>query len=343
MMELHEPILQVEQLKKYFPIRTGLFAHTHLRAVDGVSFAVPRGQTLGIVGESGSGKSVTQLALLGLLPSPPLKIEGGEALFRGRDLLTMSPAELRKVRGDRITMVFQEPMTSLNPYLRVGTQLIEPLTEHRGLTKAQARVKAAEALRRVGIPDPESAMRAYPHEFSGGMRQRVMIAMALTTAPDVLIADEPTTALDVTVQAQILELLKDLQRDTGMAVILITHDLGVVAGMADQILVMYAGRVFESGSTDAIFYQSCHPYTAALLRSTPRLDRAIGELPVIGGTPPDLARLGPGCPFENRCAHRMNVCVEAFPAAREASPGHRSFCYLEELPHEHSGGRTQGH
>jgi oligopeptide transport system ATP-binding protein len=300
--------------------------------VDGISFSLRKGETLGIVGESGSGKSVSQLSYLRLLPSPPLKIVGGEVLFHGRDLLKMSTSELREIRGSAITMIFQEPMTSLNPYLRVGTQLIEPLLIHRKMKKSAAKIKAIEALKRVGIAGAEGAMRAYPHEFSGGMRQRVMIAMALTTDPEVLIADEPTTALDVTVQSQILDLLKTIQADTGMSIVIITHDLGVVAGLADRVMVMYAGHVFEEGSADEIFYHSEHPYTLALLKSTPRIDIPQGMLPVIAGSPPDLSRLSNGCPFYDRCDYHMEECKTEFPKAKDSATNHRSYCYLEERP-----------
>ncbi len=223
-------------------------------------------------------------------------------------------------------------MTSLNPYLKIGTQLIEPLRLHELLSKKDALIRAGEALERVGIPNPAKALDSYPHEFSGGMRQRVMIAMALTTRPEVLIADEPTTALDVTVQAQILDLLRDIQRDSGMAIILITHDLGVVAGLANRILVMYAGNVFEEGTADQIFYKAHHPYTSALLRSTPRLDIEQAKLPIIGGSPPDLMRLGAGCPFFDRCPQHMDVCQTAFPDKKVFQPPHRSYCYLEARP-----------
>ncbi|MCB0416036.1 MAG: ABC transporter ATP-binding protein [Bdellovibrionaceae bacterium] len=321
------PILDVRNLKAHFHTRRGV-----VRAVDGIGFSLEKGETLGIVGESGSGKSVTQLSILGLLPTPPLKIESGEALFGGMDLLKASPSQLRSVRGNKISMIFQEPMTSLNPYLKVGTQLVEPLVQHRNLTKKEAWAKAVVSLEKVGIADAKSAMNSYPHEFSGGMRQRVMIAMALTTDPELLIADEPTTALDVTVQAQILDLLKSLQKETGMAIILITHDLGVVAGMADRVLVMYAGKAFEYGTTEDIFYRSQHPYTSALLRSTPRLDTEVGSLPPIGGSPPDLMRLTGGCPFYERCSVRLDDCKEIFPEVKTFANTHRSYCHLKELP-----------
>jgi oligopeptide/dipeptide ABC transporter ATP-binding protein len=321
------PILEVKDYRAHFYTRRGI-----VRAVDGINFHVRKGETLGIVGESGSGKSVSQLSYLRLLPSPPLKIIGGEVNFHGKNLLTLSNQELRKVRGSAITMIFQEPMTSLNPYLKIGNQLIEPLIIHKGLSKAAAWTKAIEALKRVGIPDAENAMKVYPHEFSGGMRQRVMIAMALTTDPEVLIADEPTTALDVTVQAQILELLKKIQKETGMAIILITHDLGVIAGLADRVMVMYAGHVFEEGTSDQIFYESAHPYTLALLKSTPRIDIPQKVLPAIAGSPPDLSRLSNGCPFYERCDYHMDVCLNDFPPARVYPGNHSSFCHLQEPP-----------
>jgi oligopeptide transport system ATP-binding protein len=318
-----KPILQLIDYQAHFHTRRGI-----VKAVNGISFTLNEGETLGIVGESGSGKSVTQLSYLGLLPSPPLKIVGGQVLFKGRDLLSEDSAHLRKVRGNQITMIFQEPMTSLNPYMKIGHQLCEPNLLHKGMNKYDAVKEAVAALKRVGLPDPDHAMSAYPHEFSGGMRQRVMIAMALTTHPEVLIADEPTTALDVTVQAQILELLKGIQQERGMAIILITHDLGIVAGLANRVVVMYAGQVMEEGTVDELFYQSHHPYTQALLKSTPRLDVTQGALPAIAGTTPDLSRLKPGCPFNDRCDYRIAACSETFPAAHLTAQGQRSFCHL---------------
>ncbi len=318
-----KPILEVKNYQAHFHTRRGI-----VKAVNNISFTLNEGETLGIVGESGSGKSVTQLSYLGLLPSPPLKIVGGEVLFKGRNLLAEDGAYLRKLRGNQITMIFQEPMTSLNPYMKIGHQLCEPLILHKRMNKHDAAKESIAALKRVGLPDPGAAMAAYPHEFSGGMRQRVMIAMALTTRPEVLIADEPTTALDVTVQAQILDLLKSIQQERGMAIILITHDLGIVAGLANRVVVMYAGAVMEEGTVDELFYGSHHPYTQALLKSTPRLDVNQESLPVIAGSPPDLAKLKPGCPFYQRCEHRIQLCSEIFPAAHQYADGQRSFCHL---------------
>jgi oligopeptide transport system ATP-binding protein len=328
-----EPLLQIRDLQAHFHTRRGI-----VKAVNGVSFEVAPGETLGIVGESGSGKSVCQLSYLHLLPSPPLRIMGGEARFGDVDLLKANNRQLRSIRGNRISMIFQEPMTSLNPYMRIGSQLTEPLLVHQKISKREAIARAMEALEQVGISDRDNAMRAYPHEFSGGMRQRVMIAMALTTRPSLLIADEPTTALDVTVQAQILDLLRKIQKENGMAIVLITHDLGVVAGLADRVVVMYAGRVMEQGVAEDIFYRSGHPYTHALLKSTPRLDVVQESLPVIGGAPPDLSRLGQGCPFYERCDFRKDVCHRVFPERRtsglanEGKRSHDSYCHLEKVP-----------
>ena len=321
------PILSLKNLQAHFYTRRGI-----VKAVNGISYDLFPGETLAVVGESGSGKSVSQLSYLGLLPTPPLKIVGGEVLYRGMDLLKVDSSEMRKIRGDKITMIFQEPMTSLNPYLKIGTQLIEPLVIHRKQSKETAWKAATKALERVGISQASKAMNAYPHEFSGGMRQRVMIAMALTTEPEVLIADEPTTALDVTVQAQILDLLKSIQKDNQMAILLITHDLGVVANAADRVVVMYAGRVFEKGRLDDIFYRSEHPYTQALLKSTPRIDREDKVLPAIAGNTPDLTQVGTGCPFFERCSYRLDICKESFPESRkEKQSEHERFCHVEKL------------
>lgn len=319
-------LLEIKNLHAHFHTRKGI-----VKAVNGIGYSLEAGQTLGIVGESGSGKSVSQLSYLRLLPSPPLRIPEGEVLYRGENILTMSEEKLRSLRGNKISMIFQEPMTSLNPYLTIGSQLIEPLVIHSGFTKKVAWKEACDALERVGIPEPEKAMKVYPHEFSGGMRQRVMIAMALTTRPEVLIADEPTTALDVTVQAQILELLKSIQKDTGMAILIITHDLGVIAGLADNVVVMYAGRVFEKGPVDDIFEKSAHPYTRALLKSTPRIDQVQEKIPVIGGAIPDLSQLKAGCPFFDRCDYRKDICQNQFPNERKLTPSHLSFCHVEDF------------
>lgn len=317
-------ILELKNFQAHFYTRRGI-----VKAVDGISYEIQPGETLGIVGESGSGKSVSQLSYLRLLPSPPLKIVGGEVLFHGKDILRMSDDELRAIRGNKVSMIFQEPMTSLNPYMKVGNQLIEPLLIHKGASREDAWKKGIRELKRVGIADAEKAMSKYPHEFSGGMRQRVMIAMALTTDPELLIADEPTTALDVTVQAQILDILKDIQRQTKMAILLITHDLGVIAGLADKVVVMYAGKVFEKGSAADIFERSEHPYTRALLKSTPRIDMKQDKLPVIGGTIADLSKLPPGCPFYDRCDYRMDKCTTVFPEKKTITPAHETYCYAE--------------
>ncbi|MEX0324452.1 MAG: ABC transporter ATP-binding protein [Puniceicoccaceae bacterium] len=290
------PILEVKDLKTYFHTRNGI-----VRAVDGVSFSVSRGETLGIVGESGSGKSVSCYSLLGLIPQPPGRIEGGQAMLDGEvDLLSASEKTLQGVRGKKISMIFQDPMTSLNPYLRVSTQLVEALRIHEDLTKKESLDRAIKSLEEVGITEASTRIQFYPHEFSGGMRQRVMIAMAMITHPELLIADEPTTALDVTVQAQILELIRERQKANNSAVILITHDLGVVAGMCDRINVMYAGKIVESGTADDIFKNAQHPYTVALQRSIPSLGSKGKPLYTIPGLPPDLSRPIPGDAFALR-------------------------------------------
>lgn len=289
-------LLKVRDLTTHFETRNGT-----VRAVDGVSFDLRRGETLGIVGESGSGKSVTCYSLLGLIPQPPGKIVAGSALFDEKvDLLKASKKELRKIRGGRISMIFQDPMTSLNPYLRVSTQIIEPLLLHTSMSKKEALAKAIEALEGVGIAEAPRRVQFFPHEFSGGMRQRVMIAMAMITAPELLIADEPTTALDVTVQAQILELIRERQQANNSAVIVVTHDLGVVAGMCDRVIVMYAGRIVETGTVDEIFHDPLHPYTVALQRSIPSLGAKGKPLYTIPGLPPDLAKPIPGDAFALR-------------------------------------------
>jgi oligopeptide transport system ATP-binding protein len=315
------PLLSVENLVTHFHTRAGI-----VRAVEGVSFSLESGETLGIVGESGSGKSVAQYSVLGLLPSPPARVEAGAAHFEGRDLLRCTPRELRTVRGRRIAMIFQDPMTALNPYLRVGAQVMEPLQCHQGLSRREARRHALEALEAVGIQDAAQRIDRYPHEFSGGMRQRVMIAMALITHPALLIADEPTTALDVTVQAQILTLIKQRQRDLGMAVILITHDLGIVAGQCDRVAVMYAGRIMETATTDDLFAQPRHPYTRALMDSLPAAHAPGDDLFTIPGLPPDGIAPFAGCPFAPRCRDARPECHATPCAIEEVAPNHGSAC-----------------
>ncbi len=314
------PLLSVENLRTSFHTRNGV-----VRAVNDVSFHVEKGETLGIVGESGSGKSVTCYSLMGLVPTPPGRIESGRAVFDGTDLLHCSKAQLADIRGKRISMIFQDPMTSLNPYLRVGEQIIEPLLIHGNISRADARRRALDALREVGIQDGESRLKAYPHQFSGGMRQRVMIAMALITNPELLIADEPTTALDVTVQAQILDLVKKLQRDHGTAVIFITHDLGVVSGFCDRVQVMYAGRIVERGTVGEVFRAPRHPYNQALQRSIPAMQPKGAELYTIQGLPPDLSKPIPGCPFVPRCEFAREEC-HAPVHLETVAPGHESAC-----------------
>ncbi len=315
------PLLSVSDLRTYFHTRSGVY-----RAVDGVSFDLERGETLGIVGESGSGKSVTCYSLMGLIPSPPGRIESGTAMFDGVDLLHCTPAQARSIRGKRVSMIFQDPMTSLNPYLRVSEQLIEPLMIHEKISKADALKRALEMLDAVGINDAASRIHYYPHEFSGGMRHRVMIAMALITKPELLIADEPTTALDVTVQAQILELIKKMQQDIGMAVVFITHDLGVVSGLCDRVQVMYAGKIVETADTRTLFYEPKHPYTRALQKSIPSMQPKGTELYTIKGLPPDLSKPLVGCSFAARCEFATDHCQSSEPALTEAKPGHQHAC-----------------
>ena len=303
-----------------------------VRAVDGVSFGLEKGQTLGIVGESGSGKSVTCNAVMRLIPTPPGRIAGGRILFEGRDLLAASAAEMRRVRGNEVSMIFQDPMTSLNPFLKVSRQLTEVLVLHQRLTETAARKRAMEMMELVGIPDPARRFDQYPHQFSGGMRQRVMIAMALLCKPKLLIADEPTTALDVTIQAQILELIKDLREKVGTSVLLITHDLGVVAGMADEILVMYAGKVAEYAPARELFKAPSHRYTNGLLSSIPRLDEGhVQRLVPIRGLPPIVSNLPPGCPFRPRCDHAVPACSETYPERRMFGEHHYVHCHAPRL------------
>jgi oligopeptide transport system ATP-binding protein len=315
------PLLEVEDLRTYFHTRAGV-----IRAVDGVSFALQKGETVGIVGESGSGKSVTCYSLLGLIPQPPGRIESGTARFDGIDLFHCSGKQLRQIRGKRIAMIFQDPMTSLNPYLRVSEQIMEPLLVHEKMSRGKALLKAIAALEEVGIQDAARRIQLYPHQFSGGMRQRVMIAMALISRPQILIADEPTTALDVTVQAQILELIRQSQKNLGMAVIFITHDLGVVASFCENVNVMYAGRIVESAPTQELFEQPLHPYNASLQQSIPALHRKGDPLYTIPGAPPDLSREIKGCPFVPRCAFAKEHCQTTEINLEEPVPGHTTSC-----------------
>ncbi len=320
----NDAILEVRNLKTWFSTDEGI-----VKAVDDVSFTLAKGETLGLVGESGCGKSVTSLSVMRLIPSPPGRIMAGDIVLDGASVLGMDTRALRAMRGGRVSMIFQDPMTCLNPFLRISTQLVETIRLHQRLGAKEARTKAIEMMRLVGIPTPEKRVDAYPHQFSGGMRQRVMIAMALSCNPEVLIADEPTTALDVTIQAQILEIIKDLSARLGTAVILITHDLGVVSGMCDRICVMYAGRLVERGSTEVIFGDPKHPYTRGLIRSVPRLDRVTGErLFSIPGTPPSLIDMPECCPFHPRCAQAMDVCRKQYPAETDFGDGHRASCWL---------------
>ena len=314
-------LLEVDDLRTSFHTRNGV-----VRAVDGVSFCIDRGETLGIVGESGSGKSVTCLSLLGLVPQPPGRIEGAGAVLEGIDLLRCPQEVLRGIRGRRIAMIFQDPMTSLNPYMTIEEQLMEPLLIHEKIGRAAAARMALQALQEVGVPEAEQRIRSYPHQFSGGMRQRVMIAMALIGKPDLLIADEPTTALDVTVQAQILDLIAQQQRQRGVAVIFISHDLSVVAGFCDRVMVMYAGRVVETADTRAIFREPKHPYTRALQRSRPAMQAKGAELYVIPGLPPDLSRPVPGCAFAPRCEFAVADCGRTEMRLQDVGAGRASAC-----------------
>ena len=322
-MNSNEASLVVEGLKTSFYTDDGI-----VRSVDGVDFVVPKGKTLGLVGESGCGKSITALSILQLIPTPPGKIEAGKIIFQGKDLLTLSEKELQKIRGNRISMIFQEPMTSLNPVFTVGNQLAEAVKLHQGLDDKAAMNKAIEMLQLVGIPSPDKRVEQYPFELSGGMRQRVMIAMALSCKPDLLIADEPTTALDVTIQAQILDLLKKLQQEMGTSIIMITHDLGVVAETCDQVAVMYAGKIVEYGSADDLLMGPKHPYTEGLLKSSPRIGEAQERLDAIEGFVPSPYAMPPGCAFAPRCPYKMEICDEAMPNLLDIGDGRLLRCWL---------------
>jgi oligopeptide transport system ATP-binding protein len=316
-------LLEIRNLETQFMTDRGL-----IRSVDGVSLHVDAGETLGVVGESGCGKSVTSLSIMRLVPSPPGRIAGGEILFRGQDLLALSEEDMRRVRGNSIAMIYQEPMTSLNPVLTVGRQIAEVSSLHQGLSRQKAMDRAVDMLRLVGIPLPEQRAAAYPHQLSGGMRQRVMIAMALCCTPQLLVADEPTTALDVTVQAQILDLLRRLKREFGMAIMLITHDLGVVAEMCERVVVMYAGRVVEEADVFSLFARPLHPYTEGLLASIPRLDDERETLHAIPGVVPDPLARPPGCRFATRCPYVMDRCRQEEPPLEILGPGLKAACFL---------------
>ena len=324
MEQAGDVLLDVKNLQTQFKTSGGV-----VRAVDGVSWDVRAGETVALVGESGCGKSVSALSIMRLVSEPAGRIVGGEILFKGRDLLKLSEGEMRHVRGREIGMIFQEPMTSLNPVLTVGRQLTEPPEIHLGMTPAQSRARAVELLGMVGISDPERRLQQYPHQFSGGKRQRMMIAMSMACNPALIIADEPTTALDVTIQAQILELMKGLSRKLGVAMVMITHNLGVVARYADRVNVMYAGRIVERGTAAEIYANPRHPYTLGLLRSVPRLDepRRAKLLP-IQGQPPDLTRLPPGCSFQPRCQYAIERCLREAPPLEAVSTGHVSACWV---------------
>ncbi|MDL4838862.1 ABC transporter ATP-binding protein [Aquibacillus rhizosphaerae] len=320
-----EKILNVKDLHVSFKTYGG-----EVQAVRGVDFHLEKGETLAIVGESGCGKSVTSNSIMRLIPSPPGKITKGSISYRGQDLTQATEKQMRKIRGLDISMIFQDPMTALNPTLTIGSQLIEGLLQHKPVSKKEAKLKALRMMDLVGIPNPEERMKQYPHQFSGGMRQRIVIAMALICDPDLLIADEPTTALDVTIQAQILELFERIQEKTGVSIILITHDLGVVAKIADRIAVMYAGKIIEVGTKREIFYNPQHPYTQGLLKSVPRLDLREDTLIPIEGTPPDLFAPPEGCPFTARCPFAMEVCDKIYPFHSKLTATHNVECWLQD-------------
>ncbi|WP_282142246.1 ABC transporter ATP-binding protein [Cytobacillus oceanisediminis] len=320
-----EKVLEVKDLHVTFTTYGG-----EVQAVRGVTFDLYKGETLAIVGESGCGKSVTSQSIMRLIPSPPGRIADGAVLFKGKDLTKLKESEMRNIRGADISMIFQDPMSALNPTITIGEQIIEGIMQHEPISRQDARKKALEMLNLVGIPNPSERLKHYPHQFSGGMRQRIVIAMALVCAPEVLIADEPTTALDVTIQAQILDLFKDIQKKTGVSIIIITHDLGVVAQVADRIAVMYAGKIVEAGERREIFYNPQHPYTKGLLNSVPRLDLDGADLVPIGGSPPDLFAPPAGCPFAARCGFAMEVCDRVYPYKTHLSRDHHVDCWLQD-------------
>lgn len=320
-----EKMIEIKNLHVQFSTYGG-----QVQAVRGVSFDLHKGETLAIVGESGCGKSVTSQSIMRLIPTPPGRITNGSILFKGQDLTKLSEKKMRDIRGADISMIFQDPMTALNPTLRVGEQIAENIMQHENISKERAKEKAFEMLELVGIPNPKERLKQYPHEFSGGMRQRIVIAMALICNPEVLIADEPTTALDVTIQAQILELFKDIQQKTDVSIVLITHDLGVVAQVADRVAVMYAGKIVEIGTRRDIFYTPQHPYTKGLLRSVPRLDLYESELVPIAGSPPDLFAPPSGCSFAPRCPYVMEVCDRMYPVSTKLKESHQVHCWLQD-------------
>lgn len=331
------PLLKVEDLKTYFYTASGV-----AKAVDGVNFTLDHGQTLGIVGESGSGKSVTSSSIMRLLPRNG-KIVGGKILFEGQDLVQISNQEMLKIRGNDISMIFQDPMTSLDPVFMIGSQILEVINAHQKLSKEEAKKYAIDVLRMVGIPDPEKRLKAYPHEFSGGMRQRVMIAMAIVCKPKLIIADEPTTALDVTVQAQVLGLMKDLQKQTNTSIILVTHNLGVVWKMCDHVMVMYAGKTVEYADVKTLYQDARHPYTWGLLKSMPKVtDDPNVPLASIPGTPPDLKLTGNSCNFHNRCKYCQEICCSKSPEMKEVAPGHFVACHFTKEQLEKIGDENDG-
>jgi len=319
---MNEPLLQVKNLCTSFNVDSG-----EVRAVNGISFNLDKGKVLGIVGESGSGKSVTAYSIMRILVEPG-RITGGQILFNGEDIVKYSEKQMRRFRGERVSIIFQDPMTSLNPVYTIGNQLREAILLHTDRNREQANARAMEMLQLVGVNEPEKRLKQYPHELSGGMRQRVMIAMALACEPDILIADEPTTALDVTIQAQILELMQSLQKKMGMAIIMITHDLGVIADMCDEIIVMYAGRICERGTADEIFYNPRHEYTKGLLRSIPRLETGHARLIPIAGSPVDLTNMPKGCAFASRCDNCMKICLSEQPEELDINDFHKASCWM---------------